>query len=299
MMNPSKVIIERGRGVLSPEGEVNQKKLLQMYERGMQVLTGQRNLGEAFHLLFSHRDRVGIKINTIAGRNLSSFPEVTLRLARLLTEKGFQEENIIIWDRTNRELKEAGYRLNLNRSGIKVLGTDTNGAGYNPELISHLNIGSRFSSIQSQFITASISFAILKDHGLAGITAGMKNYFGAIHNPNKYHDFNCNPFVAELFDTKLIKPKHKLSILDCLVIQYHRGPSFHSRWAEYYNGLIFSFDPVAADFIGWQIIEKLRAKKGLPSLKEENREPVYLLTAEKMGLGRANGEKIQIFEEEV
>jgi len=209
MMNPSKVIVVRGRGVLSPGGEVNQKKLLQMYERGFQVVTGQPNLGEGFRLLFHSRDRIGIKINTIAGRKLTSLPEVTLRLVNLLTERDFQEKNIIIWDRTNRELRESGYRLNLGRSGIKIFGTDTDGVGYNPALISHLNIGSRFSSIQSQHITASISFAILKDHGLAGVTAGMKNYFGAIHNPNKYHDFNCNPFVAELFDTKLIKNKHK------------------------------------------------------------------------------------------
>ena len=298
-MKASRVILIRGKDVLSPQGEVNQKKLLQMYERGLQVLTGQPNLREAFHVLFHSRDRIGIKINTIAGRRLSSLPEVTLELANLLAENGSQDKNILIWDRTNRELKDSGYHLNLSGRGIKIFGTDTDGVGYNPDLISHLNIGSRFSSIQSQHITASISLAILKDHGLAGVTAGMKNYFGAVHNPNKYHDFNCNPFVAELFDTQLIKKKHRISILDCLVVQYHRGPSFHTRWAEYYNGLLFSLDPVAADIVGWQIIEELRAKKGLPSLKEEDREPGYLFTAAKMGLGTANVKKIQIIEEKV
>jgi len=297
-MKASKVVIVRGRGVLSPRREVDQKKLLQMYEQGFRVLTGQPDLGEGFRSLFQDRDRIGIKINTIAGRELTSLPEVTLGLANLLAGRGSLNKNIIIWDRTNRELKGSGYSLD-SRQGIKIFGTDTEGVGYNPTLVSHLNIGSRFSSIQAQHITASISFAILKDHGLAGVTAGMKNYFGAIHNPNKYHDFNCNPFVAELFDTNHIKDKHKLSILDCLVVQYHRGPSFHSRWAEYYNGLLFSFDPVAADIIGWQIIEKLRAKQGLPSLKEENREPEYLFTAAKMGLGIAEVEKIQTIEEEV
>jgi uncharacterized protein (DUF362 family) len=297
-MKTSKVIIIRGRGVLSPRRELDQKKLLQMYERGFRVLTGQPDLREGFRSLFRDRDRIGIKINTIAGKELTSLPKVTLGLANLVVGKGTLKKNIIIWDRTNRELRGSGYSLNL-RQGIKIFGTDTEGVGYDPTLVSHLNIGSRFSSIQAQHITVSISFAILKDHGLAGVTAGMKNYFGAIHNPNKYHDFNCNPFVAELFDTKLIKNKHKLSILDCLVVQYHRGPSFHRRWAEYYNALLFSFDPVAADITGWQIIEKLRAKKGLPSLKEENREPEYLFTAAKMGLGTAEVKKIQTIEEEV
>ncbi len=217
----------------------------------------------------------------------------------MLQDTGIQQENIIIWDRTNRELREAGYRLNLNRSGIKVFGTDTEGVGYDSQLTSHLNIGSLFSSIQSNKITASISLAILKDHGMAGVTAGMKNYFGAIHNPNKYHDLKCNPFVAELFETKFIKRKHKLTILDSLIVQYHRGPSYHARWAEKYEALIFSLDPVAADYVGWQVIEKLRAKKGLASLKEEERAPVYLKTAEKMGLGKANPEEVKIIEDRV
>ncbi|MFB0566726.1 MAG: DUF362 domain-containing protein [Candidatus Aminicenantaceae bacterium] len=298
-MKLSKVAIVRGRGVLSSGSMIDQKKLIQMYTRGFQILTEQSSLRESVSVFFRPRERIGIKINTIAGRKLTSRPEATICLSNILSENGIQGKNIIIWDRTNRELREAGYRLNLSGAGVKIFGTDTDGAGYNSGLISHLNIGSIFSSIQSELITASISFAVLKDHGLAGVTAGMKNYFGTIHNPNKYHDDNCNPFIPELFDSKFIKRKHKLSILDCLIVQYHRGPSFHSPWAKRYEALIFSSDPVAADFVGWQIIEKLRAEKGLPSLKEENREPQYFITAEKMGLGRAQSKFIQIIEEEV
>ncbi len=295
----SKVVLIRGKGVLTGGGDIDQKKLLSMYNRGIQILMDNQNPKDSLRLIFKNSDRLGIKINTIAGRKLSSRPEVSYSLASLLQDGGIQPKNIIIWDRTNRELREAGYRLNLNRGGIKVIGTDTKGFGYDSQLTSYLNIGSLFSSIQSNKISASISLAILKDHGMAGVTAGMKNYFGAVHNPNKYHDFNCNPFVAELFETKFIKQKHKLSILDSLIVQYHRGPSYHARWAEKYEALIFSLDPVAADYVGWQVIEKLRAKKGLASLKEEKRAPVYLKTAEKMGLGKASPEEIKIIEEDV
>ncbi len=298
-MATSKVAVVRGKGVLAFSGDLDQKKLLSIFEKGIQKVTGSQNSKDAFSLLFSRSDRVGIKINTIGGKKISTRPEVPLSLANLLGANGLQEKNVLIWDRTNRELREAGYSLSLNKSGLKIFGTDTEGAGYETELVSHLNIGSLFSTIQTNFVTSSISLAILKDHGLAGVTASMKNYFGAIHNPNKYHDSNCNPFVAELYDINLIKKNNKLSILDCLIIQYHRGPSFHPQWAEKYEALIFSLDPVAADFIGWQIIEKLRREKGLPSLREENREPLYLRTAEKMGLGKANGEDIQLIEDEV
>jgi uncharacterized protein (DUF362 family) len=296
--NMSTVVIARGKNIFLAGNEVNEKMLTRMYSQGLSTLTDQPQLQDALHSFFPPKEKIGIKINTIGGKSISTRPAVALSLASLLSENGNQE-NIIIWDRTNRELRDAGYRLNWNRGGIRIFGTDTQGVGYGRDLVSHLNIGSLFSSIQSDLISSSISLAILKDHGLAGVTAGMKNYFGSVHNPNKYHDTNCNPYVAEVFDTNTIKQKHRLTIIDGLIVQFHRGPSFHSRWADKQGLLIFSRDPVAADSVGWQIIEKLRAKKGLPSLQEENREPVYLKTAGNMGLGEADMGKIRIEEVEV
>lgn len=298
-MANSRVVLVRGKGVLNQGGDIDQAKLLEMFNRGFQLLMDKQNAEGSLRLLFSVDDTVGIKINAISGRTLSTRPEVSLSLAKLLLKAGIKERKIIIWDRTNRELKDAGYSLNFNGSGFRVFGTDTQGVGYTRQLVSHLNIGSLFSLIQSNMVSASISLAVLKDHGMAGVTAGMKNYFGAIHNPNKYHDSNCNPFVAELFETDFIRKKHRLTILDCLLVQYHRGPSYHPRWTEKYEALLFSLDPVAADFVGWQLIEKLRAGNGLPSLEEEKREPLYLRTAERMGLGKANLSEIQLIENEV
>lgn len=298
-MMQARVVIIRSRSPLTKAGELEALRIALMIERGLSLLFQTRDAREAVGQVFNPSDRIGIKINTIAGPALSTRPELSLSLAEILTQSGLPEKNIIIWDRTNRELREAGYRLRTDSRRLKIFATDTEGAGYETELTSHSNIGSLFSTIQTNFVTASISLAILKDHGLAGVTASLKNYFGAIHNPNKYHDSHCDPYVAELFDTSPIKDKHKLSVLDALRVQYHRGPSFHPQWAEPCGMLIFSCDAVAADSVGWQLIEKLRARQGLPSLEEEQRRPNYLWTAEKMGLGIATREKIQILEDEV
>jgi hypothetical protein len=56
---------------------------------------------------------------------------------------------------------------------------------------------------------------------------------------------------------------------------------------------------VAADAVGWTIIERLRAEAGLPTLADEGRAPSYLATAEKMGLGRADPAGIETVEETV
>jgi uncharacterized protein (DUF362 family) len=298
-MARSRVVIVRSGGLTDPGSPADQARILKMFSRGFGLLTGEREERSAVLSVFRPEDRVGIKVNTIGGRAISTRPEISLALAGWISRNGLPEKNIIVWDRTNRELRDAGYRLAEGAGGFQVFGTDADGAGYGAELVSHLNIGSLFSKIQTDLVTASVSLAILKDHGLAGVTAGMKNYFGAIHNPNKYHDFHCNPFVPEVFDSPPVKGKHRISVLDCLVVQYHRGPSFHPQWAERYGGFVFSLDPVAADRVGWALIERFRAAKGLPSLAEEGREPAYLLTAEKMGLGRADLGGIETIEETV
>jgi uncharacterized protein (DUF362 family) len=296
-MPVSRVVIIKAGNPWAANGSADPAVIAKMCARGLALLTGERTEAGAVSSLFRPGDRVGIKVNTIGGKDISTGPDVALPLAEWLARNGLQEKALFVWDRTTRELRDAGYGTSAARGGIKVLGTDTAGVGYESDLVSHLGVGSLFSKIQTEFATASISLAILKDHGLAGITAGMKNYFGAIHNPNKYHDSHCDPFVAEVFDSPPVKAKHRLSVLDALVVQFHKGPSYHARWAAKFGGLMFSLDPVAADSVGWTIIERLRAAAGLPTLADEGRAPSYLATAAKMGLGRDDPAAIETIEE--
>ncbi len=296
-MDTAMVVVIRAKGL--PRRDVPAATMRRMYEAGIRALTGETDPSSGLRRLFGPGDRIGIKINTIGGRLLSTPPDVSLPLALWLGEKTVKPGNVIVWDRTNRELKGAGYRLSSDGNGPRVFGTDTDGAGYGRELVVHRDIGSLFSSIQEDRVTASISLAVLKDHGMAGVTAGMKNYFGAIHNPNKYHDGRCDPYVAHVFDAPPVKGKHRLTILDALTVQYHRGPSYHAQWAERVGALVFGIDPVATDAVGWRLIDRLRAGKGLPSLAEERREPSYLATAEKLGLGTGDPARISLVEAEI
>ena len=125
----------------------------------------------------------------------------------------------------------------------------------------------------------------------------MKNYFGAIHNPNKYHDSGCDPYVAEVFDAPPVTSRHRLTVLDALTVQFHGAPPSTPRWAARFGGLVFGLDPVAVDASAGRIIERLRAGAGLPTLEAEGRAPKYLATAEKMGLGRSDPAGIELVEE--
>lgn len=297
-MSQARVVIVTSRRNFPDINRPEPGIILAMLKKGIQSLSGAARAEEALGQWFRPGETVGIKVNTIGRRALSTSPETALALGLWLGQTVSREENIIIWDRTDEELREAGYKISTSPGSLKIFGTDNRRAGYQSEPTAHRHLGSLFSRIQAELVQASISLALLKDHGLAGVTAGLKNYFGAIHNPNKYHDSNCDPYLAELFETDPIRKKHRLTILDALRVQYHRGPSYHPQWLTPTRKLIFSLDPVAADTVGWKLIEELRAQKGLPSLKEEGRAPGYLLTAEKLNLGQARLENIEIIEEE-
>jgi uncharacterized protein (DUF362 family) len=107
----------------------------------------------------------------------------------------------------------------------------------------------------------------------------LKNLFGAIHNPNKYHLNTGDPYVADVNALPAVRKKVRLTICDAIAPQYEGGPSYMPHWSWPFNGLLVSRDPVALDYTGWKIIEEQRAGKGLPTLKAAKREPVYIARA--------------------
>ena len=140
------------------------------------------------------------------------------------------------------------------------------------------------------------NLAVLKDHALAGVALGMKNWYGAVHNPNKLHDGACNPYVPHLAAAPLLHDKLRLIVVDGSVGQCHAGPSRNPRWAWPYRGFLASTDPVAIDAVGCKVLESRRKEVGLPPFAAENREPRYIADAGKLGLGQADLQKVQVEE---
>ena len=158
------------------------------------------------------------------------------------------------------------------------------------------SVGSRFSTIVSRFATALINVPVLKDHSLAGLSGGLKNFFGAIHNPNKYHDDHCNPFIADVCMHPWISRKLRLVVMDATYAQYHGGPGKVPRHRWPMGALLVGVDPVAVDSVSWQLLDEQRRVKGLKDLVADGRPPKHVLTAEKRNLGVADRKRIQIVE---
>ena len=279
MVNKSRVVVVRSKRVLNPGGVVDGGVLSAMVRSALLNLTGTASAEKAWGSIFSPRDSVGIKVNAIAGRLLSPTPAWAPILAQGLRAAGVEEKRIILWDRSSRELKEAGFPLNWEQGGIRCFGTDAAGVGYDPDLVENGSIGGLLSRILTTLTSVQVNLCILKDHNLAGLSGALKNLYGAIHNPNKYHDGHCNPYIADLNALPQIREKFRLTLCDALRVQYHGGPAFKSQWVENYGGILASFDPVALDFAGWRLLDQIRKAHGLSSLQQEDRTPLYILTA--------------------
>jgi len=297
-LGKSKVVVVKSSRVIRASGNVDTKLLSQMVNRGLCRLTSESKPEDAIRHYFSPKDKVGLKVNCLAGRMASTHPEIALVIASLLKAIGLKEKNIIIWDRSSRELQEVGFSLNANGDGFLCFGTDAQGVGYSQDLINYKNVGSLLSRIMESFTNVQLNLPVLKDHNLSGVTCSLKNFFGAIHNPNKYHDDGCDPFVADLNQVPQIREQQRLVVCDALRVQYNGGPSYHPQWAENFGGIIVADDPVAVDFIGYQIIERIRRKHGLPSLEKAGRKPKHIFTAAdgQHNLGKARLEEIELVE---
>jgi uncharacterized protein (DUF362 family) len=160
---------------------------------------------------------------------------------------------------------------------VQCYGTDQ--LNYEEDLAAWGSVGSRLSKILTQRTNVRINLPVLKDHDGAGVTIGMKNMYGVIHNPNKYHPNGCNPFVADVNMLPEIRTRLRLTICDATTAMYEGGPAYKPESSWRFNRLLVSQDPVALDYTGWQIIERKRAENGLKTLAAEGRSPAYLATA--------------------
>jgi len=286
----SPVILARSERLKIVGGKADGGEISRLLDAAMVRLTGAGNEQEAWRSLFKPSDVVALKLNCLA-RGIATRPEVTAAIVEGLKSAGVPAHNIVIWERTNRELEDAGYKLAANAlggglGGARCLGTDAiRGGGYEAEPEMAGEVGSCFSQVLTRLATAVINVPVLKDHDLAGVSGSMKNNYGVIHNPNRYHDNNCDPYVAHLNSVNHLTGKQRLVVCDAITAQCNAGPAFRPEWAWGWGGLLVSRDPVALDAEGARIIEERRREKGLPTLAEAGRPPRWLETAVQMGLG--------------
>ena len=267
----SRVVIARDAMLRGAGTTVDSRRMSNLLDRAMQTLFDRDNPIETWKKLVRPGETVGLKVNVLGGRGLSSNLQLVEAICERLQQAGIKASDIVVWDRDSDEMEHVGFHVATGGNRVQYFGTDR--VGYEPDLATHGSVGSRLSKILTQRCHVMINVPVLKDHCGAGVTAALKNMYGVIHNPKKLHPNGCNPYIADLNMLPEIRSKMRLTVCDATTACFEGGPGYIPEYSWKNNALIVSQDPVALDYTGWQIIERKRAEKGLKTLEGDSRAP--------------------------
>lgn len=259
-----------------------------MLDEAIRFVAGADNPDRFWSSTFSAADRVAIKVNSVGGKVQAFGPFIATVVAKRLAGAGVAKDNIIIYDRSNRELKYTGYKLNWKSGRVQCYGNDQ--SGYEEDAAACGSMQVHFSKVLTGS-TALVNLPTLKTHSVTGVSITLKNHYGSIKEPSMYHRNYCDPFIAELNASDEIRKKTRLIVCDATRPQFDAGPVPDKRFTWKLNGILVGLDPVAVDRCGTEIIEKHREEvNGVP--RPLPFKPIHIRTAAKLGLGTDDPKKI-------
>jgi len=323
-------VIEVADDKAMPEGKPDDAVIKAMVEKGIRELTG-KDLKESFKLFFTTDDIVGLKVNPVGPGLISTRLEVVDGVIDWLQNAGLPRKNIIIWDRFDYMLKDAGYtaerypgiaieglqtmdeaaaegKTQDNSKWLKADGThvsvpnfdqevfywaDVEGPKDLPYLNQHVFNGkhSYFGKLVTKKLTKIVNLPVFKNTGNA-ISMATKNIgYGAVCNTNRLHAPLFLDVCVEVPAFWPVRDKMVLNITDGLRSQYDGGPDKNAKFAYLDNRLYFASDPFALDMICHNRIVAKRKKMGV-TVNENPRFTEYLRYAERLGLGIVDPAKI-------
>jgi uncharacterized protein (DUF362 family) len=317
-------VVKNSRSV--KENTIVGQEVHDMIARSMLELTGEKKLKKAWRKFVSPGDRIGLKINPVAGKSLTTSHEVVRAIIAQLEASGIERSNLTIWDRREFELTDAGFTPE-NYPGIRIVGTEQmdkeglyygkDGKLYGEHMIDRdwyywadvegeydeytmpymVNGGkySYFTKIVTRDLDKIINVPILKNAG-ATVTLALKNLaYGSVSNTGRLHAKLWNETCAQVCAFAPLRDKVVLNIVDGIKGCFNGGPGANPQFFCDYHTIIAGTDPVAVDRIGYDILLAKRIAEGLQ--KEGAATALeFMLQAEKLSLGIADRTKIDLRE---
>jgi len=286
---PNKVVHTHHAGVWSGDDLVT-GALRQMLDASITKLTGLDDATAAWASLFDPGERIAIKINTINTSDFWTHMPLVVAVTERLQETGVPAEQIVIFDRATSEMKGAGYTINQDGPGVRCHGTDRKYSGGWTVMETDVGLSDILMNCD-----ALINMPILKVHTHSGVTFAMKNHFGTFDRPGSFHRPRTGPAIVELNALAPIRDRTRLIIGDALEV----SPVCMGAWVRAVTGdsILMSFDPVAHDTVGLQVLgEVMRASgEGNPAAATDLAS-AWLEKAAELGLGTNNPDNIELVE---
>lgn len=268
---------------------INADNVQNMMDESIKQLTGQPAVADAWKSVlpgFEDDHIIAIKVNAIAPL-LPTHPEVVDAIATGLIAAGVPENNIIIYDNLKYKLTGAKYEYNTGATGVRCIATEEKGWGYDQdspvEVLGHRQLLSTILTRCHHLINVPVLKVHLDQYG---VTLALKNHYGSISNAQALHS-NFHTACATLNSQEAIKDKTRLVVTDALFAFWGGGWDWVPEFAP--NTLIVSRDPVAADYIGTQMLDAERAKRN-----QRPRNVPFIQKAAEMGLGTNDPGKMEL-----
>ena len=312
------------------EDKVQAAVVKDMVKKGITRLTG-RSMKDAFGMLFTPEDVVGLKVNPVGPPLINTSHELTAAVIAWLVDSGLPARNIVVWDRFDPMMRDAGYtaehypsvRLEalqtMDYEGkdwrdakgrhvsvdsfdpdayLFVKGVEGKGVrGYQSDefyLNQHVFNGERsyFGKLVTRKLTKIINLAAFKNTG-SGISMATKNLgYGALCNTGRLHVPLGFMLNTYVLASPWIREKLVLNITDGIRAQYDGGPDMNAQFVYPNHSLYFATDPFALDAVCHeQIVAKRREMKVAVSTSPRYTE--YLKVGEKLGLGVGDLKKVE------
>jgi hypothetical protein len=264
------------------------ERIQAMMNRGITNLTSKPTAREAWLSLVSTQDVVGIKVYSDPGPNSGTRPAVAEAVARGLIAAGLPPTNIIIWDRSEPELRQAGFFDLAEQLGVRVAASSKAGYEetnyYDTPLIGNLAYGdlefekkgngigrkSFVSKLVSHELTKIINLTPLLNHNEAGVCGNLYGLaIGSVDNTMRFEGApgRLATAVPEIYALPALGDRVVLNIVDALICQYEGGQSGLLHYSAILNQLRFSRDPVALDILSIRELERQRRKAHAPNVR--------------------------------
>jgi len=313
------------------DDRIDAKVVAEMLERGVRTLTG-KDMKASFALFFEPGDVIGLKVNPVGPPLINTHVELTQAVVSWLVENQVAPDRIVIWDRFDYMLKDAGYTPDRFPKGVRIEGLQTMDEtgntwkdasgnhvsldrfdrdvyyfakgivgkgvkGYKDDefyLNQHVFNGeySYFGKLLTKQLTKIVNLAAYKNTG-AGISMATKNIgYGSLCNTGRLHAPLFFNVCTEVLAAPVVREKLVLNVTEAIRAQYDGGPDKNAQFVYANHALLFATDPFALDMICHRQLVAKRKEMGI-AVNENPRFTDYLYYAERLGLGVANPDKIQ------
>jgi hypothetical protein len=234
-----------------PEGKLSDLAAHQALDLAFTAMSGQ-DADAWLAATVKPTGRVGIQADC-------TWPQVSMVLVDVLIDRivhiGVAPSQIYVYAGDEREIYRAGLLVKREGDGVRVVGTASEG------------FRNGVSRVALDYCDVLINVARLKPDRRIGLWGCTANNLSLVDYPDRLAALAEPDKLCDIAARPTVRAKTKVCLLDALQPPYEPAVEHGDvrlvppRWP--YGGVIASADPIAADIVGWRLIEAYRAGRKL------------------------------------